>query len=282
VLGVLIGVSLDLLMEPVAVRAGLWRWTPPGPWLDVPIGNFVGWGVIVGVYALGAERSGDSESLAAQAVRRIGLGAGAIAALVAVGLAWRSLRAEALFAEGRGFFVFGGVLLGALGLRAVRRAPAEAGTTLAGRLGSRPVRLASTALLLLAATFGLDALLNGERAVAVVAALVVFTYVVMLPDLVPVSLIGAWRRASFKAMSQVTDLVRVLMKPRNGEPWTDADKRFLKAELRAAARWAPALLLFLLPGSFILLPAYAWVLDRRHGRGARPAEAPALAVPRVS
>ena len=39
----LIGISLDLLMEPVAVRAGLWSWTPPGPWLDVPAGNFIGW-----------------------------------------------------------------------------------------------------------------------------------------------------------------------------------------------------------------------------------------------
>ena len=48
----LIAISLDLLMEPVAVRLGLWRWTPPGAWLGVPVGNFVGWAVIVAWHPL--------------------------------------------------------------------------------------------------------------------------------------------------------------------------------------------------------------------------------------
>ena len=58
----LLGISLDLLMEPVAAARGLWSWTPPGPWLDVPIGNFVGWAVIVGAYTFGAERFADAGS----------------------------------------------------------------------------------------------------------------------------------------------------------------------------------------------------------------------------
>jgi hypothetical protein len=64
----------------------------------------------------------------------------------------------------------------------------------------------------------------------------------------------------------VEGLVRVLMKPRNGEAWTSEDRAFLRAGLRAAMGWAPLLLLFLVPGSFLLLPAYAWILDRRRVR----------------
>jgi uncharacterized membrane protein len=49
----LLALLVDLAMEPVAVRAGLWRWTPPGAWLGVPVGNFVGWAVIVGSWPSG-------------------------------------------------------------------------------------------------------------------------------------------------------------------------------------------------------------------------------------
>lgn len=112
----LAGVSLDLLMEPVAVRSGLWLWTPPGPWRGVPIGNFVGWGVIVGVYVLGAERQGDHASTGREAARRLATGALAILALVLVGLAWTRLDVERLFAGGHGSLVAGGVLLALLAL----------------------------------------------------------------------------------------------------------------------------------------------------------------------
>lgn len=271
----LLGVSLDLLMEPVAVRANLWRWTPPGPWLGVPIGNFVGWGVIVGVYAVGAERTRESESLVAQAARRVGLAAASIVVLVGVGFGWQALGAERLFLGRGGFAVFGLVLAATLGLRLARLLPVENGRTLAGRLGDRPVRLASAALLVIAAAFVADAIALGERAVVWTSGLVALTLVTVLPDLLPLSVVGHWRRASFAAMAEVRGLVQVLMKPRNGEPWTDADRAFLRSELKAAARWAPALVLFLLPGSFILLPAYAWVLDRRRG-SAREGEVSAL------
>ena len=65
-------------------------------------------------------------------------------------------------------------------------------------------------------------------------------------------------------MDQVQDLVRVLFKPRNGEPWTRDDRTFLRRELAGLARrWAPGFFLFLLPGGVLLAPAYAWYLDKR-------------------
>ena len=262
----LIGTSLDMLMEPVAVRAGLWRWTPPGPWLSVPIGNFVGWGVIVGVYALGAELGRESASQLGLATRRLLLAAGSVAALVLVGLAWQRAGAEAAFKGARGFLAFALVLVATLGVRGLRRAPAPDSTTLAGRLGAGSVRLPALALLLLALSFAADAVLLRDATVLSVALCVFLTLVFVLPDLVPVSVVERWRRASFAALAEASDLVRVLMKPRNRERWTPDDRAFLRAQLRALARWAPALFLFLLPGSFILLPAYAWVLDRRRGK----------------
>lgn len=95
----LVGIALDLLMEPVAVRAGLWRWTPPGPFLGVPLGNFVGWGVIVGVYSWGAERSWGHTPLVQKLLLRGLLALLSIAALLGVGLAWNRLECERLFSE---------------------------------------------------------------------------------------------------------------------------------------------------------------------------------------
>jgi len=65
-------------------------------------------------------------------------------------------------------------------------------------------------------------------------------------------------------MGQVDDLVRVLFKPRNGEPWTADDRVFLRRELGALARrWAPGFFLFLLPGGLLMAATLAWYLDRR-------------------
>jgi len=167
----LCGVGLDLLMEPVAVRSGLWRWTPPGPWHGVPVGNFVGWGVIVGVYVLGAERQGDHASAALQAVRRLALGGLAIGALVLVGLVWTRLQAEAWFAGGRSALVAAGVLLSLLALVARGAeprpaAPGSLGRRLAG--AGRPWALAPIAL-----AFAANAVLLREPALVAVALAVV-------------------------------------------------------------------------------------------------------------
>lgn len=55
----------------------------------------------------------------------------------------------------------------------------------------------------------------------------------------------------------------LLMKVRNGEQWTPAEREELLAHLRRMAHLSPYLIALVLPGSVILLPAYAWWLDRR-------------------
>ena len=78
-------------------------------------------------------------------------------------------------------------------------------------------------------------------------------------------MIQLWRDAVYSRLSRVEGFIAVLMKPRNGDPWTLEDRAFLRGEMRAVARWIPAFFIFLLPGGMLLLPAYAWVLDRRRG-----------------
>lgn len=148
--------SLDLLMEPVALRSGLWQWTPPGPWLGVPIGNFVGWGIIVGSYAWGASAPGEGPtSLLGRATRRGLLAAFSIVALVAVGLVWRGLGAEQHF-EGRGNWVAGLVLGAVLGLRFAPRT-AQAGQAFPALLAAAPRGYSVAVFALLLATFSADA-----------------------------------------------------------------------------------------------------------------------------
>jgi hypothetical protein len=143
----LLAVTLDLGIEPAAVRAGLWRWTPPGPWLDVPIGNSVGWAVIVGGYTWGLERWPLRGGAAAALAFRLALAAGCIAALVAVGLAWTSAGTERLFEGGGGWVAWALVL---------------AATVAAFRGGARRAPLAALTLLVVALTFLADALGGGS------------------------------------------------------------------------------------------------------------------------
>ena len=107
-----VAIALDLMIDPVATRAGLWDWTPPGPWLGVPIGNFVAWGLIVGAYAYGAEKWAGSGTF--QPLRRLGLAAGCIVVLMIVAAAWTSLDLERLFADGRGWAVWAAIQAAAL------------------------------------------------------------------------------------------------------------------------------------------------------------------------
>lgn len=43
VLTALVMVSIDLLVDPVAVTLGLWRWVEPGMYYGVPVVNYAGW-----------------------------------------------------------------------------------------------------------------------------------------------------------------------------------------------------------------------------------------------
>lgn len=62
---------------------------------------------------------------------------------------------------------------------------------------------------------------------------------------------------------KVRGLMPLLMKPRNGERWTAAERVALQDQLRALAHLSPYLLVMVLPGSFVALPVLAWWLDRR-------------------
>jgi uncharacterized membrane protein len=164
----LFAVTLDLTIEPVAVRRGRWEWTPPGPWLGVPIGNFVGWVVIVAGYGIGAERWAGAGRFATEAIRRLLLAAAALGALIAVGMLWTRLGMEAALGRRGGWLVWGLVLVttAALGLR---RAPPFEGDTLAGRLGATPGIGPGLVFLAVATAFAAEAARLGDAIIGLVA-----------------------------------------------------------------------------------------------------------------
>jgi hypothetical protein len=65
---------------------------------------------------------------------------------------------------------------------------------------------------------------------------------------------------------QVRGLMPLLMKPRNKQLWTPEDKAELRMHLRRLSSISPYLVVLALPGSFLMLPALAWWLDRRRSR----------------
>lgn len=64
-------------------------------------------------------------------------------------------------------------------------------------------------------------------------------------------------------MLMVRNMMPLLMKSRNGGRWTPTEKAELLDHLRRMAHLSPYLLALALPGSIIILPVYAWWLDRR-------------------
>jgi hypothetical protein len=64
-------------------------------------------------------------------------------------------------------------------------------------------------------------------------------------------------------MVQVKGLMPLLMKPRNKQKWSPEDRQEVIIQLRRLSRISPYLAVMVLPGSFIMLPALAWWLDRR-------------------
>jgi len=74
---------------------------------------------------------------------------------------------------------------------------------------------------------------------------------------------------------QVKGLMPLLMKPRNKQRWTAEDRAELRIHLRRLSAISPYLVVLVLPGSFIMLPALAWWLDRRRHRKPPAAGSPA-------
>jgi hypothetical protein len=68
---------------------------------------------------------------------------------------------------------------------------------------------------------------------------------------------------------QITGLMPLLMKPRNHQSWTPEDKHQIVTHLRRLSMVSPYLVVMVMPGSFIVLPALAWWLDRRRQNNLR-------------
>ena len=64
----------------------------------------------------------------------------------------------------------------------------------------------------------------------------------------------------------VRGLMPLLMKQRNKGRWTTEDRAELRVHLRRLSNLSPYLVVLAMPGSFVLLPALAWWLDRRRTR----------------
>ena len=62
---------------------------------------------------------------------------------------------------------------------------------------------------------------------------------------------------------QASGLMPLLMKPRNRQRWTPEDKQKIVVHLRRLSVVSPYLAVMAMPGSFVVLPALAWWLDRR-------------------
>ena len=79
-------------------------------------------------------------------------------------------------------------------------------------------------------------------------------------------MVSSQRREASRILAELMatrGVMPLLMKARNGEPWSCAEKAQLIAHLRRVAHLSPYLIALLLPGSVLLLPIYAWWLDRR-------------------
>lgn len=69
-----------------------------------------------------------------------------------------------------------------------------------------------------------------------------------------------------KDLYHIQGFMRLLMKPRNGMPWTAEDKAEIRLHLKSVAASLPMLAVFTLPGGMLFLPLLAWHLDRRKRR----------------
>ena len=78
------------------------------------------------------------------------------------------------------------------------------------------------------------------------------------------------KRHLLNEILQVRGLMPLLMKQRNKGRWSVEDRTELRRHLRRLSDLSPYLVVLALPGSFVLLPALAWWLDRRRNRGRRP------------
>lgn len=77
---------------------------------------------------------------------------------------------------------------------------------------------------------------------------------------------GREKRRLIDEMRQVKGLLPLLMKPRNRQHWSAEDRAQLTVHLRRLSGMSPYLVVLVMPGGLLMLPALAWWLDRRRGR----------------
>ena len=74
-----------------------------------------------------------------------------------------------------------------------------------------------------------------------------------------------------KEFTQVRGLMPLLMKSRNKQQWTREDKAQLAVHFKRLSTLSPYLVVLVMPGGLLVLPALAWWLDRRRLRNRAPA-----------
>lgn len=67
-------------------------------------------------------------------------------------------------------------------------------------------------------------------------------------------------------LSQTRELMPLLMKQRNGLRWSTEDREALRGHFERLSRMSPYLVMVVMPGGLLVLPVFAWWLDRRRYR----------------
>jgi hypothetical protein len=85
---------------------------------------------------------------------------------------------------------------------------------------------------------------------------------------------GRERTRLWYEMNEMRGLLPLLMKRRNGERWSELDRKRIRVHLHKLMELSPYMVLFIAPGGFFVLPLLAWWLDRRHPK---PVQEPVVA-----
>jgi len=71
---------------------------------------------------------------------------------------------------------------------------------------------------------------------------------------------------------QIKGALTLLMKQRNGGTWSAEDRQELRKLMRSVTSVSPYLLIWVVPGSMLILPFLAWHLDTRRKRRSRASQ----------
>jgi len=273
----LLAAAVEAGTAPQGAALGLWEWRDGGAFLGVPVGALLLRGGLLMAWSSGSDLFDRTDRHALWP--RAAVAAAALLAVPALAAGWSALHLESRLGM-RGAWAVWAFLWAMPALLALTGRAAVLPESLAGLLAATPGLAPVLAPAVLLATALAGAAAGDDPLPAIAAGGALLPMLGLLPTN---PALDTWRLRAFSRLGQVQDLVRVLMKPRNGAPWTPEDKAFLRAGLRALARWTPGFVLFLLPGGFVLLGIYAWLLDRRRLRaeeaaaraGRRDADPPA-------